>query len=271
MKYVGLSVILLINCFIFVIAFVLSTVGHGENYTGYKLIVGIGWIATVHLKSLTLCKKGRNDLGILFASLTIPIAFVVLIIVGYAINLYNSYNPNSSEFKAACQSTGLTFFNKPNKPVRSIAFDWASDSYPPPYTFFKMDDRKNMSYQSGWTMYFRQHQFEFVEKRLDKYEYDGRHANGVGPFIRHPRAGVRHGVPELTADALVTYRRNNELNQKSTSQIQQWQVNVHDRRDGQALAELRFVIDIQNERACGETSTGVMDEKAFILNALNIR
>lgn len=269
MKYVAIFTILLVNCGLFFVASILTIPGDGsDGHMELKWAIGFGWIAIVHLTSLVLSTRGRSEIAILLAAVTLPIAMVGLMIAGAAFGMYASFKPDSPEFKAACQSTGVTYFHEPNSPVRSIAYDWPSDAYPPQLSLFKMDERRNMSYKVRGHPSFPA-QIEFTEARCCLNV--GPPANGIGPFVRHPRAGPYYGVSELSADSLVIYKNVEAPGVASESVVQRWQVSVQDRRDGQVLAELRYAIDVRNNRACGETSPGVMDERAFVLRAVDVR
>ena len=268
MKNFALLVILIVNCGLFFVASILTVPGDGsEAYMEIKWAIGLGWIVIVLLGSLKLISMGRSEMAFLLAVLTLPLALVGFMLAFSALDLYASLKPNSKEFKAACRSVGVTYFHKPNSPVHSIAYDWPADAYPPRFSSFKLDGRGNVSAEASGLPRFPE-QIEFTEVRGGRYE--GPPSNGIGPFIRHPRSGPYNGIAELSADALVTFNQVEKPAIGSKFNVQLWQVTVQDRRDGQVLAELRYATDWKNKRACGETSPGVMDERAFVLRAVGI-
>jgi hypothetical protein len=269
MKYAALLFILVVNCCLFLVALMLSVPGNGDDGSwNLVLFFGSGWVVLAHLLSLTLIKRGQSAIAIVIAVLTLPVGAAFGFACASAFDMYSSFKTDSPEFELACQATKLNFVSKPNSPVRSVAYDWPPNQHPPQHSYFKMDGRKNMSAESSGFSFLHPH-IEFIEGRCCRNE--GPPENGVRPFVRHPREGAYFGVSELSADSLVTFKQVESLKAESKSQIISWQVSVQDRRDGKILAEMRYSIDLRNRRACGETSPAVMDERAFILRAINVQ
>ena len=269
MKYAVVVTLLLLNCGLFFVASILTIPGDGSDaHMELKWAIGFGWIAIVHLASLVLVTKGRGGMAIGLAGLTLPVGIAAIVIATAAIGLYDSYKPDSPEFKTTCQATGVAYIRKPSKPVRSIAYDWPTDAYPPSYSLTKIDGRRNIITQSGGLPSFPM-QIEFIEIRGGRFE--GPPSNGIGPFVRHPRVGAYYGISELSADALVTFQTMEKPGVDSKSDVRLWQISVLDRRDNQLLAELRYAIDSRNKRSCGETSPGEINERAFVVRALDVR
>jgi hypothetical protein len=269
MKYAALLFILLVNCGLFLVALMLNVPGNGDD-SSWSLVLyfGSGWVVLAHLISLALLKRGRGEIAFAIAVLTLPAGAAFVYASTSAFEMYSSFKLDSPEFQLACQSTALKYLHKPNSPVRSVAYDWAPNQYPPQYSYFKMDERRNISAESrGYSSLHPQ--IDFLEGRCCRNE--GPPGNGVGPFVRHPRKGAYYGVSELSADALVTFSQVKSLNVDSKAEVFTWQVSVQDRRNGQILAEMRYSVDWRNRRACGETSPGLMDERAFVLRAINVQ
>ena len=269
MKYAALLFILVVNCCLFLVALMLNVPGNGDDSSwNLLLFFGTGWVVLAHLLSAALIKRGQSEIAIVIAVLTLPAGAAFAYASASASAMYSSFKSDSPEFKLACQSTALNYLRKPNSPVRSVAYDWPSSQYPPQYSYFKTDGRRNMSAESSGFSSLHP-EIEFIEGRCCRNE--GPPENGVGPFVRHPLKGAYFGVSELSADSLVTFKEVQSFNAESKPQVISWQVSVQDRRDGQILAEMRYSIDWRNRRACGETSPGVMDEGAFVLRAINVQ
>ena len=232
-----------------------------------KWVVGFGWIAIVLVASIILIQRGKNGVALLLSGLTLPGATLVLLIGNAIFETYASQKPDSAAFKSACNSVGATYFRKPKWPVSSIAYDWEIDTYPPQFSFFKIDENKNVSAQSRGVPALPK-QIQFSEARCCRDE--GPPLNGVRPFIHRPFIGPYYGITELSADVLVTFKQVEQPSASLKLGLEGWLISVQDRRDGQILAELRYATDRLNNRACGETSLGVMDELSFVLQAVDI-
>jgi hypothetical protein len=170
-------------------------------------------------------------------------------------------------YDEACKASGVEFFEAPTSEVRSIAYDWRPGSYRPPVNYFEIDEKGNMSNLRSGTVPYPP-KIEFIKNRCCHLE--GPPLNKIGPYVRHVGISFYEGIPALTADALVTYE-SKPIEMDPILKITQYDVVVTDRRDSRPLAKLRYLVDAKNKRACGKTSDGIMDERAFVLKAVSAR
>lgn len=241
------------------------TGGYSSAYLIGCLLVSVHVITYIFVWRQALQGKGP----IMAIALMLP-AFIVtaglwIFLKGRQIVL--SVLPNSSEFDVVCKAAGPHYILKPSKVVESIAYDWEPGTYPPDINYFKVDARGNVSGLRGGLPSFPA-AIKFIEGRCCQYE--GGPRNHVGPFVRHPNTGEYFGITELTADVLVTYKRSDAEVPSSQAGLKAVDITVTDRRDGQTLATLRYLLDRERRRGCGAVSNGAMDEQAFIHRAVGI-
>lgn len=270
MAYFGVLLIAAANCFVVYILSMLAVGGDGtsDGITTLR-VFGFTWVAILAATSLALCARKKGTTAIVIAAVTLPTAFIAGMVILAATSLYESHRPNSPEFEAACKSAGPNFIASPAAPVRSIAYDWEG-KYPPQFNYFTFGSNGNLTTLSGGTGSSPYPTaITFTEGRC--CQYVGRPQNGVGPYIRRPNGGEYFGVTELSADTLVMYRSSPIGIQTAKSDLTQFQVDVVDRRDNRHLASLKYVLDTRRRRGCGATSPGVMNERAFVLQAVAVR
>lgn len=232
---------------------------------------GFTWIALVALASLLLCALGRRSTAIGTASLTLPTGYVVALASMLVFPALSSFKSNSPKFDLACKDVGPRFMAKPASAVESLAYDWEPATYPPRINYFTMDARGNVSNLQGNLPRFPK-SIKFTEGRCCQFE--GAPTNGVRPFIRRMNDGGNDasyfGVPDLSADVLVKYEVSRIDPTDRESSLESVGISVWDRRDGQLLATMRYLLDRQARRGCGSTSDGVMDEQMFVRKAIGI-
>lgn len=78
-------------------------------------------------------------------------------------------------------------------------------------------------------------------------------------------------VPELTADALVTYKSTRVQRDGLEPGTVQYDITVSDRRDGRRLGSFRYFLNEGRRRGCGTTPDGVMSEVDFVSRAIGLR
>jgi hypothetical protein len=268
MSYVLVTLVTALNCVALFFLSFLAVGGDGSAHGIHRVWqFGYPWIATFALVAFVQCARGQRSLGVGIAASTLPAGYVAAIVGMIAWSARDSTKPSSPEFLAACKTAGPHYMAKPVTKVDSIAYDWAPNTYPPSINYFNVDARGNVSSLRGGLPRFGA-PIDFIEGRCCQYE--GRPSNGVGPFVRHPRSGEYFGIPELTADALVTYSVSYADAAGVKSALKIVDVAVSDRRDGKPLATLRYVLDHEQRRACGTVSEGVLDEQAFIRRAVAV-
>jgi hypothetical protein len=175
--------------------------------------------------------------------------------------------PDSTAFTAACQNAGAQYYKLPASPVRSIGYDWRY-KYQPDHNYFKMSFGTRIE-SLQYRNYPHPASIEFTERA-----YMGNREDSPRKYIRFPQQGTRYDIDGLTVDVLVEYQITpaEEIGKASARQgMTVYEVTVTDRRDGEKLGFLRYVIDAKNKRGCGLTANKVMDERAFILKAVGVR
>jgi hypothetical protein len=239
--------------------------GHSFAY-----LVG-GLLAAAHIVSfLYVYKKAKQGKGRQAAFVLASPLFIVMGVI-YAFSLgkhaLSFLETEPAAFTSACQTAGPSFYKLPTSPVNSIAYDWEQDSAPT-YNYFKLGFGGQIS-SLGRSDFPYPNSIEFTERRHSDRE--GLPHDSPGPYVRFPRQGAFYGITELTADVLVKYQLTptDELKKAATQQgMVVYKLLVTDRRDGEKLASLLYVIDAKNHRACGFTEKNEMNERSFVLRAI---
>ncbi len=191
-----------------------------------------------------------------------PFAFVLLvsavIVVSGAWNTvrtwYNATYP-TGEYAQACKSAGTTFLQSPKTPVTSVAMDYSPVSAAREWRHYAVTN--NLVTQAGSILWVPR-----MESQLDQFELRNEmfaRFPASGPFLRwdraHPDRPVK--VDQITSDVLVLDTVSNvaELQKALWKQgVVAHHLIVTDRRDGDQLATMSYVLDLKNGRACGATS-----------------
>lgn len=149
--------------------------------------------------------------------------------------------------------------------VRSIAYDWQTKEDPSYLNVFtvnfgsRLTSRANYGYTYPRTIEFTERSRTISSKELPR------------SYFHIPRDGVGYEIPTLTADIVVEYKitPEEEINKAPPERgLVKYELTVTDRRDGQKLALLRYVIDEKSGRACGLTGSNVMDQLEFVVKAI---
>lgn len=233
---------------------------------------GFGAIAIATTLSLIMCARGKRATGIVTAAATLPAAYAVSIVILLAGGMFDAFAPASSAFSAACKDMGARYLNSPVTPVRSIAYDWEKGEYPPQFNYFEVAANGHLSSLRGGVGYSRlPAQIEFTESKCCRFE--GSPITGGGlPYFRRPNSEAPYfGISQVSADSVVTFRSTPVKLTGEDLNLTKYEVQVTDRRTGDTLAILKYMLDSRGRRGCGSTAAGVMDERAFVLKAVGVQ
>lgn len=238
---------------------------HGRQF--YSLIQGLVLVA--YIGSFLFARKKAIQGNVLLASLALVSPMVQVALAGqvYMIGKHIVFllSPNSPAFTKECQTVGAQYYNLPASPVRSIAYVWQTKVDPSYLNVFTVNfgNRLNSRAHYGYTYPAT---IEFTERPSAM-----KHEGLTRSYFHIPREGGGYELPNLTADVVVEYRITPEAEfEKATSEqgMINYELTVTDRRDGQKLAFLRYIVDEKNRRACGLTGDNMMDQRAFLLKAI---
>jgi len=203
MQYVLILCIALVNGIILFYASAFA-VGGGIEVIRTIWLVGYSWIAVTTVSALVLYSRGRGPLGIKLVAGTLPVAYMALLAIQLVVSSFHYFQPNTTEFQQACRTAGSRYLAKPLNPVESIAYDWEPDAHPPAINHFNLDSNgRATDIGSRLPLLRYPASVKFSESRC--CQFTGPPTNRVGPYIRHTRSDY-YGIPELTADVLVTYK-----------------------------------------------------------------
>lgn len=265
MKLITILLITAFNCVALYFTSFLAVTGDGGSTVIFQVrIVGYLWIASLVLVSIIFMLQG-SSLAIPLAAGTLPLGFFVASLAIPLFSYLYTFRPVNPAFEAICRDTGLRFIAPPATPVTSVAFDWPAGQNPPQFNYFTMDSRRNVSNLGRRLPSFPPFVL-FAESRCCRHE--GRPTNGVRPYIRRPNGGNYFGVSELSADVLVTFKQSDKEIGSDRRTVNLVEVIVVDRRDNRMLSTLKYALDRKEKRGCGASTDGIMDETAFITNAI---
>lgn len=270
----GISVIM-IGAFNALAVFFLSffAVGGDGSSDGVVTVWWIGFsaIAVFTVLSLVLCARGKHAAGIMTAIGTLPTAYVVALLVLITTSMFEALAPATNAFKAACEDMGAQYLRPPVKPVRSIAYDWKDGDFPPSIVYFETASNGRLSSLNGGLGFRLPAQIDFTEGKCCRFE--GRPTIGTDlPYIRHPNSGTPYfGISEFSADALVTFSSSRIELPGTQLSLMKYELTVADRRTGDTLATLKYMLDSKMRRGCGTSENGVMDERGFVLKAVGVQ
>lgn len=239
----------------------------------FAFLIG-GLLAVAHIGAFIFARKkamrGKTHHATLI--LISPLFLVISVgsifsICSYVVSLLV---PDSPAFTAECQAAGAQYYKLPTSPVHSIAYDWA-EKQAPTYNYVQFEFGSRIS-SLGYSNFPYPSAIEFTERKHSDRE--GLPVGAPGPYVRFPKQGPFYGITTLTADVLVEYRLTpeEELKKSATEQgMIRYDLTVTDRRNGEKLASLRYIIDAKNRRACGTTENNAINERTFVLKAIGIQ
>lgn len=254
-----------------VLVFVVSLIGgDGTELIWKTQYIGFTWVAVASGFALVKCSKGSGRLGVVTALLTVPVGLTITVIAAEIWSLsgetLRKHEAIPNEVTESCKVAGATFIASPSMPVHSIAFDWQTQLEWGRMSYFNSDSRKFGG-------------FRFLEdiKYPETILFIEQKARGVTqaekqwPYKRRLNGGEFVEASELTADILVTYEFRNLSKADARNSYVLADISVTDRRNGKALATLRYVTGGRDTwPICGETSKGEMNIAAFIFKAIGI-
>lgn len=246
------------------------------QFGGLRLVYLISGLLTVaYIGALIFFFKPKTSKNVTLNALALaspPLIVFVMFWVSAIVetDVIPLFEHESPAFTAACKNAGAQFFNTPATPVRSIAYD---SKHEQDYSRYKLGKYGRLGEMGGFDKRFPRFDeaVEFTEHRQKNY---GLPPNSPGSYIRiFPKSNSRISATSMTADILVTYQLSPE-DEFTKAPIHQGPVThkltVTDRRDGQTLATLRYVVDTKDRRICGPLIDDVLSEKAFLAKALGL-
>jgi hypothetical protein len=235
----------------------------------FGLLIG-GLLVAAHIGSFFYVRRkaiqGKGRRAAIVLALPLPLVMSVLYIFGVGTYAISSLFERESPFTSACRTAGAKFHKLPALPVHSTAYDWQSKAAPT-YNDYSLEfggrvsplSRPDSRLPSAIT---------FTERKSS--DWGGLPPGVPDPYVRFPRDGAVYGIAALTADVLVEYRE--ELKKSDTDQgVVVYELTVTDRRNGETLASLRYVLDAKNKRVCGLIEDNVINERTFVLRAIGVQ
>lgn len=241
-----------------------------HNRQFYSLLQGMLLVA--YIGSFLFARKKAIQGKVILAALALVSPMVQVLLVGQVFmlgkHLVFLLSPTSPAFTQECQTAGVQYYKLPASPVRSIAYDWQTKEDPSYLNVFTVNFGNRLNSRAHYAFAYPA-TIEFTERS------SAARSEGLRRSCFHiPRQGGGYELPALTADVVVEYRIRHEKEfEKATPEqgMVTHELTVTDRRDGQKLAFLRYVIDEKNGRACGLTGDNVMDQRAFVLKAVGMQ
>jgi len=190
---------------------------------------------------------------------------IIYVFVSYG---FLTLTPDSKVFTDECSKTEVKYIKLPTKPVHSIAYDWDSEEAPSfiNYQITNGTRISGLSYSSK--PYVNDQHIDFVE--IKPTSNFGTPSLGAGSkYLRFPKHEIYWGVAEITADVLVKYKTS-PIEQSRKDGALRYELTVSDRRNGDKLAYLRYVVDVKKQRACGLRGAGRVSDGQFIQKAIGV-
>jgi hypothetical protein len=261
---VAAAIGLLLSCLSMVFA-VLSGPQFASLIGGLLVAAHIGSVFYVRRKAI----QGKGRQAAIVLVLPLPLVMSVLYVFGvggYAVSSF--LERESSTFTSACQTAGAKFYKLPALPVHSLAYDWESKAAPA-YNDYSLEFGGRVS---ALARPDSRHPGTITFTERKRSDWGGVPSGAPDPYVRFPRDGASYGIAALTADVLVEYRLTpGEELRKSDTDMVVYVLTVTDRRNGEKLASLRYVLDVQNKRVCGLTEDHVINERTFVFKAIGVQ
>ena len=250
-----------------VLGLVGSAVGGGQQYLVLSGLLFLTYVGVISF----LVKKSEQGLGQQYAYLlTFPMLFVVVMHVIFLVvsHIFSILIPDSEAFTVECNKTEVKYIKPPTKPVRSIAYDWDSEVVPSFITYTNGNGTRisDLRYSSQPNVYNKY--FDFTEIKPTS-SFETPRLGAGSKYLRFPKNEIYWGVAEMTADILVKYKTSPIEQLKKDGAIR-YELTVSDRRNGDTLAYLRYVVDVKKQRACGLAGKGRVSDSQFIRKAIGL-
>jgi hypothetical protein len=202
--------------------------------------------------------------------LVLPMIMVAGLHTIYAIvgSSFSFLTTDSVAFTNECKATEVKYIKLPTKPVRSIAYDWDSKAAPT-FIGYEIVYKTRISVASYLSQpNVNDQRIKFTE--IKPTSNFGAPLLGAGSkYLRVPKEESFYGVDEFTADVLVKYKTSPIEQSKKDGAIR-YELTVSDRRNGDKLAYLRYVVDVKKQRACGLSGNGRVSDSLFIRKAIGL-
>lgn len=256
------------------LAYIVSLLSINET-----IVAIVGWSSVGCLAvALVLVSRQKIYRAVAVALAPAPVLIIGVLWLGNLLRIYivPLFETEPREFTTACKDVGAHFFKMPALPVHSIAYDPSENII----GLYKTGRYGRLGQIGGFDAPMPRFDaaIEFTEHR--RGYGDGITSTDSGSYVRlMPKSNdlndrYRGNVVEsLTADVLVTYRvfPKEELAKAPIAQGPvTHELTVTDRRDGQEIASMRYVIDQKGHHICGPMKNNVLSEKAFLAKALGL-
>lgn len=202
--------------------------------------------------------------------LVLPMFIVVGMHTIYAAVSYGflKWTPDSEIFKAECSKTEVKYIKPPTMPVHSIAYDWDSEVAPSFITYTNVNGTRISDLRYSSQPNVNNKHFDFTEIKPTS-SFETPRLGAGSKYLRFPKNEIYWGVAEITADILVKYKTS-QIEQSKKESVIRYELTVSDRRNGETLAYLRYVIDVKKQRACGLAGKGRVSDSQFIRKAIGL-
>ena len=216
-----------------------------------------------------LVAKVSEDEGKDYAYVLILPMFIVLGMhtIYAAVNYsFLRWTPDAEVFTAECSKTEVKYIKSPTKPVRSIAYDWDSEEAPSFITYTNINDSRISDLRYSSTPNVDDQRFDFIIMKPNS-NFGNFSSDAASLYLIFPKNKVFWVTSNNNADISVKYKTSPIEQSKKDGAIR-YELTVSDRRNGEKLAYLRYIIDIKKQRACGLSGKGRVSDSQFIRKAI---
>lgn len=190
-----------------------------------------------------------------------------------------------TEFETLCSTAGVRLMAKPAGPVRSIAYDWDPKRYSRRHSHseYSLDKKGRMNSLGVDPSSYRVlsakkllHLLDFSESRQDDYCHARSEPRTLYAHCPSVRSNIElkapyYGIDTFTADVLVYFDVNTAdyMSHTNNHGPVRFEITLTDRRSGELLGEMSYVVDLANRRACGANVGTIISHEAFLYDAIN--
>ena len=238
-------------------------VGHEAAQTQALLLV----IAYVGIICFLLSLDKPNEFAYV---LVLPMFIVIGMHIIYSTVSYSiwRWTPDYEAFTTECSKAEVKYIKSPTLPVHSIAYDWDSEEAPIFVDYEVVDGTRIRALRQSSQPEVNDQRLDFIETNHTS-SIESRCLSAGFKYLRFPKNAGCYGASQLTADVLVKYKTSPIEQSKKDGPIR-YELSVSDRRNGDTLAYLRYVVDVKKQRACGLTGTGRVNDGQFIRKAIGL-
>ncbi len=200
--------------------------------------------------------------------LIISAVCVLGLYLSWQLGLHKLFDPllMPAEYLEGCKAAGVRILKRPQVPVSSVVLD----SVPLPVRAIRTRYEFSIG---GWLKNVQFHAPN-LDKHLTRFEIRQELQYGADPsklrFTRFQRGKEPTTVEESSADVIVLDTVGNAEEFQKPLRHQQMtthSLKVTDQRNGDVLAEMIFILDIERRRGCGLNTNNAIDVDAFIMEA----